>query len=485
MRFWPLFLPCFLFAQSFREVDAIFEKQFQDAKYPGMIYGIVMDGKLVHQKAFGTAKPDTIFRIASMTKSFTVLGILKLRDEGKLSLDDPIVKYIPKARGIKPPTSDSPAITVRHLLTHGAGFPEDNPWGDRQLAISDAELDKWLEKGLPFSTSPGTAYEYSNYGFALLGRIVQVASGKNYKAYMEQEIFQPLGLKSSFLDAKDAPQARLAKGLGYRNGALFEIPSLAHGAFGAMGGLMLDGQDMAKYIAYHLSAWPPRDEAEKGPVKRSSLREMQQLQRQGFFGTGGPRGATSGGYGYGLNISQDCDFAHVVGHGGGLPGFGSYMMWLPEYGVGMYAMANLTYASTAGTIRTALVHLQKEGLIQPRKLPVTPVLSQTREALIELYKKPTAAALDALAADNLYPDLPREMRLAEIEKLRESHGQCSAGPLQPENWLRGRFLMTCDRGRIEASFTLAPTQPPLVQYLRYREVKAEEKWGEAPRCATR
>lgn len=485
MRRFLLFLPLLLGAQTFKHVDDMFERHFQEARYPGMVYGVVMDGKLVHLRAYGAAKPDTIFRIASMTKSFTVLGILKLRDEGKISLDDPITKYIPKARGIKLPTSDSPAITVRHLLTHGAGFPEDNPWGDRQLAISDAELDRWLEKGLPFSTAPGTAYEYSNYGFALLGRIVQVASGRDYKSYLEQEILKPLGLRSSFLDPKDAPQERLAPGRGRRNGELFAIPSLGHGAFGAMGGLLTSGEDMAKYIAFHLSAWPARDGAETGPVKRASLREMQQMQRTSFFGTAGARGSVASGYGYGLNVSQDCDFAHVVGHGGGLPGFGSYMMWLPEYGVGMFAMANLTYAGTAGTIRNALVYLQKEGLIQPRKLPVTPVLAKTREALTELYRKPNAAALDALAADNLFLDLPREMRLAELEKLQGQHGQCTAGPLEPENWLRGRFLMSCERGRVEASFTLAPTQPPLIQDLRWREVKAEEKWGAAPRCAAR
>src|SRR5204863_4720281 len=88
--------------------------------------------------------PDTTFRIASMTKSFTALSILKLRDEGKLSLDDPVARYVPALAGLPYPTKDSPTLTIRHLLTHSEGFPEDNPWGDRQLAQSDETLRAWM-----------------------------------------------------------------------------------------------------------------------------------------------------------------------------------------------------------------------------------------------------------------------------------------------------------------------------------------------------
>jgi CubicO group peptidase (beta-lactamase class C family) len=487
MRTLILLMPALLCAQEYSAVDALFEKQFREAKYPGLVYGIVRDGKLAHLKAFGEAKPDTIFRIASMTKSFTALAVLKLRDEGKLSLDDAIVKYIPAARGIRRPTADAPAITVRHLLTHGAGFPEDNPWGDRQLAVSDAELDAWLAKGLPFSSSTGTEYEYSNYGFALLGRIVQEASGRTYADYLREEILRPLRMTSTFLEAKEAPQERLAEGWGRREGKLFAIPSLGHGAFGAMGGLQTSAQDLAKYVAFHLSAWPPRDEAEQGPVKRSSVREMQLLQRAAGLRASAAKGdeplrAVSGGYGFGLSVSQDCNFAHIVGHGGGLPGFGSYMMWLPDYGVGMFAMANLTYAGTAGTIRNALELLKRNGTIQARAKPVTPVLASMRDSLVGLWENPTAGALDAIAADNLYQDTPREMRLAEIDRLRAGHRNCKAGAMEPENWLRGRFRLECDGGRVETIFTLAPTMPPLIQFLQFRALKPEDRVGAPPRC---
>ena len=89
---------------------------------------------------------DTVFRIASMTKSFTAMAILKLRDEGKLSLDDPVSKYVPSLIDLPYPTKDSPALTIRHLLTHSEGFPEDNPWGDRQLAQSNDAIKNFAQR---------------------------------------------------------------------------------------------------------------------------------------------------------------------------------------------------------------------------------------------------------------------------------------------------------------------------------------------------
>src|SRR4051812_7563697 len=174
------------------EIDRIFAAYAATAKIPGMVWGVVIDGRLAHFGSTGVRdrvsndKPtaSTAFRIASMTKSFTALAILKLRDEGKLSLEDPVSKWIPEFARMEMPTRDTPPLRVRQILSHSAGFPEDNPWGDQQLSATDAQLDAWLRAGIPFSTPPGTRYEYSNYAFGLLGRIVTKASGIPYERYM-------------------------------------------------------------------------------------------------------------------------------------------------------------------------------------------------------------------------------------------------------------------------------------------------------------
>src|SRR5215207_1460430 len=201
-------------AAAFPEIEKLFTTWAERRHMPGAVFGVVIDGELAWVKAAGVqdtatkapVTPDTVFRIASMTKSFTAMAILKLRDEGKLSLDDPAERYVPALAGLPYPTKDSPVITVRHLLTHSEGFPEDNPWGDRQLAQPDERMREWMRAGIPFSTAPGTAFEYSNYGFAILGQIVQKVSGKPYDVYVREQILKPLGMTSSYFDTAEVPR---------------------------------------------------------------------------------------------------------------------------------------------------------------------------------------------------------------------------------------------------------------------------------------
>jgi CubicO group peptidase (beta-lactamase class C family) len=467
------------------EIQKVFEQYRIERRIPGLVYGVVIDGEPVVIKGLGVrdrasndpVTPDTVFRIASMTKSFTALAILRLRDEGELSLEDPVSKWIPEFARIGYPTTDTVPIRIRQLLSHSAGFPEDNPWGDRKLAVSDETLRQWLEKGIPFSTPPGTRYEYSNYGFALLGRIVSKASGMPYREYLESRILVPLGMRSTTLDAAAVPPAVRAEGYRLTHDGYAEEPSLADGAFGAMGGLLTNARDLARYVAYHLSAYPPRDSDDTGPVRRSSLREMQSLQREGLLlvdasTPGQPPSVTAGGYGFGLRITRDCRFDHVVGHGGGLPGFGSYMQWLPDYGVGMFAMANLTYAGPARPIDQAWDILRASGALQPRQWPASPALIAARDTFMKLWDHWTDETAREFAADNLFLDRSAEDRRQEIERLKQELGKCQpAAGIQAENWLRGAFRLSCERGGVDVAVTLAPTVPPRTQYLSLTPVR--------------
>ncbi|HVX51377.1 MAG TPA: serine hydrolase domain-containing protein, partial [Chitinophagaceae bacterium] len=181
--------------------------------FPGFAYGIVLDGKLIYTSYLGYTDVEnkvpvskgSDFRIASMTKSFTAMAILKLRDEGKLQLDDPVYKYIPEMKNQPYPTKDAAPVTIRNLLSHSAGFPEDNPWGDRQLADSDAQMLALIKKGISYSTNPGTGYEYSNLGFAMLGYIIKKVSGKTYEQYISENILAPLGMNETYWEYTKVP----------------------------------------------------------------------------------------------------------------------------------------------------------------------------------------------------------------------------------------------------------------------------------------
>ncbi|MGE3959394.1 MAG: serine hydrolase domain-containing protein [Vicinamibacterales bacterium] len=475
------------------DVDRLFTAYASEKKIPGLVWGVVIDDRLAHVGTVGVldrgartpVTPDAAFRIASMTKSFTALAILKLRDERRLSLEEPVSRWIPAFTTMERPTRDTPPVTIRHLLSHSAGFPEDNPWGDQQLAATDAMMDEWLAQGIPFSTPPGTRYEYSNFAFGLLGRIVTRASGRPYEQYVRDEILVPLEMNGTTFEFADVPGERRA--VGYRlepGGRYREEPPLPHGVFGAMGGLLTTANDLAKYIAFHLAAWPPRDDDERGPVTRASVREMTHMWTPANLtarSTDGRPAATMSGYGLGVRVSSDCRFERIVSHGGGLPGFGSYMAWLPEYGVGIFAMATLTYSGPSEVVSQAWDVLARTGGLHRREWPATARQVEVRDRLLELWNNWDEARAREIAAVNFFLDVPAPQRRSELEALRREVGSCSAaGGVLPENWLRGQFNLSCERGTVGVFFTLAPTQPPLLQHLSLKKLASPDERMGAP-----
>jgi CubicO group peptidase (beta-lactamase class C family) len=466
-------------ATAFPEIEQALAEWAERVHAPGATMGILVDGELVWVRTLGVADvtaqapvtPEFVFRIASMTKSFTAMAVLQLRDAGKLSLDDPVSKYVPELAALKYPTKDSPVLTVRHLLTHSEGFPEDNPWGDRQLAQPQETMSAWMRAGIPFSTVPGTAYEYSNYGFAILGQIVERVAKQPYDRYVTERILQPLGMRDSTFHGPTISTARIAHGYRWQDGAWTPEPELVHGTFGAMGGLWTSTRDLARYVAFHMSAWPARDEADEGPLKRSSVREMHQASRWmpvrvTRAEAGAPLELSAGAYGYGLRISQTCRFQHVVSHGGGLPGYGSLMMWLPEHGVGLIGMANVTYAGWGGVFTTALTAMARTGALAPRQATPAPALVQAKADVSRLIVNWDPELAARVAADNLFLDESADRRAARFRELSQAHGTCTPDPaIVAENALRGTWRMSCERGRLDVAITLAPTQPARVQYL--------------------
>ena len=464
------------------EIEKIFADYAAEKPAPGLVWGIVLDGRLLHTGTVGFANlerkipaaANTGFRIASMTKSFTALAILKLRDAGQLGLDDAVEKHLPEFRAIKPLTADAPKITLRHLLGMAAGFPEDNPWGDRQLGITDAQFAEFLSRGISLSNAPGVAFEYSNLNFALLGRIVSRVSGVPYQRYITREILAPLGMKDTRWEFSEVPPDRLALGYRWENNAWKLEPLERDGAYGAMGGLITTAEDFARYISFHLSAWPPRDEADTGPVRRATTREMHTpIEPTGVNATAktlaGEPNPVANGYGFGLSSSIDSKGVANVRHSGGLPGFGSEYRFFPEYGFGVFSFANVTYAGTGATnVKVAALLLEKGGL-PPRTLPVSKILAQRQRQLAALLAD--AAWEEKLSAEilaeNFFPDRSRESWIAFTRATLASAGKISSvGPLQPLNQLRGTFPLVGEKGRIDVTFTLTPENPPRVQSLR-------------------
>jgi CubicO group peptidase (beta-lactamase class C family) len=461
-------------------IDEHFRRYMAEAHVPGLVYGIVRDGRLVHVGTMGVAEndrrgpvnADTLFRIASMSKAFTALAILKLRDEGRLSLDALAETYVPEMRGWTYPTTDSPRIRVRDLLSHVGGFVTDDPWGDRQTPLPEAEFTAMLRAGVPFTRAPQTAFEYSNFGYALLGRIVTNVSGRPYADYIEQEIMRPLGMNSTGYDVFRSPQDRRALGYRWENDAWSREPDMAHGAFGAMGGVQTSANDYARWVAFLLSAWPARDGPEQGPVQRPTVREMGQGLN---FVALRPRPTLPGGegcplaaaYAMGFTVAQDCDLGTTLTHGGGYPGYGSFLLLMPEHGVGVFAFANRTYAGPSQPVFRAALELQRGGMLEGRVLPVSQALARAYGAAGAMFGAGSLAPGRDLLAMNFLMDRSVENWAREFARLKTEVGECRAdAPITATGALSGRFQWSCDRGRIDGQLLLAPTQPPTIQALR-------------------
>jgi CubicO group peptidase (beta-lactamase class C family) len=481
--------PVFNDSNRLQKIEAIFplvKKLYKDYAeknhFPGYAFGIVLDGKLVYSGSGGytridnqtAATPRSFFRIASMSKSFTALAILKLRDEGKLKLDDPAYLYIPALKG-QSLTSDAPDITIRYLLSHQAGFPEDNPWGDRQLAKTEDDLMNLIKNGLSFSNDPGLQYEYSNLGFTMLGYIIHKVSGIPYEEYIRKYIWEPLQLHASW-EYTEVTDSLLAHGYRWLNNSWREEALLHDGIYGSMGGMITSIESFSKYLAFQLSAWPARNEAEAGPVRRSSVREMQQPWRfntliPDYVYLNGKACAIATAYCYGLRFSKDCEGRVFIGHTGGLPGFGSNWNILPEYGIGVMFFANLTYAPTAAAnlqVLDTIVHLA--GL-QPRQLSASPILTQRRNELVKLLPDFNGAEKSGIFAENFFSDYFTESMKKEALSLFSKAGKIvRVHEVVPENQMRGYFILDCEKGRIQVNFTLTPETPALIQEYHIRIV---------------
>jgi len=467
---------------------------------PGFAYGVIAGSALVHAGGLGerwlggpVPDADTVFRIASMTKSFTATLVLKLRDAGALGLDDPAADYVPALRGAAPGTPDKPPITIRNLLTMTAGFPTDDPWGDRQQGLDPAVFARMLADGeVRAAWAPGTKFEYSNLGYAVLGLIIESITGRTYAQAVRAEVLEPLGLNQTGYEVSEIDPDHRARGYRRDRGTWRELEPDPYGAFAPMGGIFSCVRDLAKWVAWFAGAFPPDPlTASAGlareadlPLSRSSRREMQ-LGQVAITGEGAGVvsrlvGPTSISYGFGLFAEDDPAFGTIVQHSGGYPGFGSHMRWHPATGLGTVVLANSTYAQAgalAGELLSALLTAQAKKETEracyrlrgpfPGAEPWPETLA-AHDAVSDLLTTWSDAVAAQIFAPNVELDQPLAERQAEIETLRERIGVFTADrSRQPEfdSPAHCRWWVTGPHGTVAVQIKLAPLRQALVQQL--------------------
>jgi CubicO group peptidase (beta-lactamase class C family) len=462
---------------------------------PGLAYGVVAGGVLVHsgglgERWLGGPRPDagTVFRIASMTKSFTASTILLLRDAGRLRLDDLAEDYVDELRGLRMPSSDCPRITIRQLLTMTAGFPTDDPWGDRQQGLPAEDFARLLKDGVRLGWAPGTRFEYSNLGYATLGKVIEAVTGGDYADAVRRLLLRPLGLASTGYEISEFDPAQVARGYQRDSGGWRELVPDPYGAFAPMGGVFSTVADLAQWVAGFAGAFPPRAGGDgHHPLSRASRREMQLPQIAIISPRGGTfPGHSTASYGLGLFIEEDPAFGTIVQHSGGYPGYGSQMRWHQATGIGTVVLGNGTYAG-AGQLASRLLaevlsqlHATGAGVAVARARPGSvfgpapaggpwPQTLTARAAVDELLLAWDDEAATRLFTPNVAWDQSFADRRAATGEVRERIGAFRPDPDRaPEFdspahcrwWLRG------DRGSVQVEIGLAPLADPLVQSLR-------------------
>ena len=259
-----------------------------------------------------------------------------------------------------------------------AGFPTDDPWGDRQQGLPDADFAALLAGGLSFAWSPGTAFEYSNLGYAILGRVVAAAAGRAVPEVVTRRLLEPLGMTSTAFEAADAappaPGARLRPAASGTAGSRCRTTRTARSrrwaACSAPCATWPGGS------AGYTDAFPPRDDPEeRHPLRRSTRREQQQPHRRlpgaqlVLAGVDEPPVLRSAAYGFGLVVEAHPRFGAIVGHSGGYPGFGSHMRWHPDTGLGVVVLGNSTYAPASVLAERLLDALLAARATAPEPVP--------------------------------------------------------------------------------------------------------------------
>ncbi|AMV40804.1 serine hydrolase domain-containing protein [Planctomyces sp. SH-PL62] len=395
---------------SAAEIDAYIEKAMRDRHVPGLSAAVVRDGQVVLAKGYGLADVeqnvpatvDTVYQLASVTKTFTSAAVMLLVREGKLALDDKINDRLP----------DLPAVwkdvTVRHLLNHTSGIKsytsvpdfQKSPWKD----YAHRELLDLVAKE-PLEFAPGEKFEYSNTGYYLLGMLIEKASGEPYGRFTAARVFEPLGMSRTRLNDLQAIIPGRARGYRWDRKELENVAPVSPTQPFAAGALVSSVSDLIKWDAA-LAEHELLDEATLG-----SMWTPTRLN-----------GGGESGYGFGWEVSK-VNGRPMVAHGGGIPGFSTQLSRFPDDRLTVIVLTNAE-GGHAGALARGIAGRFAPGLAPKPEEPITDEDEATSRRLRGMMEGATKGEFDpdlftAEANERLVPRIKDDKeRLASFGALK-------------------------------------------------------------------
>jgi CubicO group peptidase (beta-lactamase class C family) len=331
-----------------RLFSAWMEGQIAYRGLPGIAVGVIADQELVWATGFGFANvaakspmtPATKFRMASHSKLFTATAIMQLREQGKLRLDDPVVKYLPWFQ-VKPAEENDGPITIEQLLTHASGLPREagDHWSTNEFPTSD-EITK-LITGRQAAFAPQVRWKYSNLAFTIAGMVVEAVSGERWADYVQRHIFEPLGMEASSVD-RNVPGLAVGYTRRMPDGSRAAVPFIDARGMAAATGITSTVEDMAKFVSaqFRKGAMGGRQILSTGSL--NEMHRVRSLENNWLSGTG---------IGFGVSRYKDKTY---VGHGGGYLGYTTQTFIQLDDRVGVVVLTN-TNDSNPGDIARQLM----------------------------------------------------------------------------------------------------------------------------------
>jgi CubicO group peptidase (beta-lactamase class C family) len=453
-----------------------------DLVTPSINYAVFDRSGVLYQRGVGefqldgrSPAVDTVYRIASMSKSFEIAAALILVERGLLSLSDRVSSLVPQFRDPVDASGVEMPVTVLMLMNNSSGLPEDNGWADYELGLSRADFLAVVDAGLAFAGEPGTGYQYSNIAFWLLGVIVEDVSGMPFEEFARTALLEPLGLADSRYNAGDYDLAEIAHGFGsFDEGSTwFDRPFVGTGIGGCAASMFSTVGDIAAWSAWLSSAFDPAN-SDDAVLSRASRRLMQSIQTPAPLGADHPAVATVEGVGYGLGlvVEHDVRFGAIAQHSGGLPGWSSNMRWHVASGIGVVVFAN-TNGVRPGIAATAMLRSVLELNSEPaRTIPLWASTVDAARALDEAIVSGDLLRASALFSPNLLSDVPADVRATRLAKAVSEVGglTASTAPLADRiAWAVSSahvaWTVPGTTGTLECRIELTPTTPAMVQRL--------------------
>ena len=294
---------------------------------------------------------------------------------------------------------------------------------------------------------------------ALLGPVVKRLSGQRYRDYVSTQILAPLGMRSTYWDARDVPKGRLATGYVRTAAGPTKVVPWSLGEMEPAGGMFTSLRNLARYASFQLAAYPPRDDPETGPVRRSSVREAHTAARpldlRVRLRESSPEQpsrvfASVGGVGLGWHGFKSCDLEQAVGHMGAVDGYSAFIDLYPQRGFALVSLSNDHEAPHKSLIGQARDILLESAGLAPRARRASPALLRAMPALVDLYSDFREEAYRKVFA-KLYVDAISAAETArDAAHLKQVNGACKdPAPIEIRNDFSGRFSATCERGRVE------------------------------------